>query len=297
MKPILQAFFICLLSLGSLHAQYVNEPKDSIKDSELKTYVDLKTTSGDSYDGYLVSQNADLIVLKDIDLNEVYRIGFDSIKEINYERHDNKSDYHYNLQASRYFFGPNAYSLKKGEGYYQNNWVFLNQVSVGLSDRFTLGVGTVPLFIFGYGAPSPVWLTPKFSFPVIPDKLNIAVGGLFGSIWGDDFNNSFGIAYGAITLGNRNRNINLSIGYGMADGIWSDNPTITLSGMARLSRKFYLITENYYISDLVISSFGGRTVWSGVSVDYGLAFLIPTEYYYDEPFGIPWLGLTVPFKL
>lgn len=298
MKTSLQVIIFCFISSLALKAQYVAEIPDSSKVEALKTYVKLRTIDGIRYDGFLIEQNSSFIRLSDIDRKESYQIPLDSIKEISYDRWDSNNDYHYNLQASRYFFGPNAFGLKKGEGYYQNNWVFLNQVSVGLSDRFSIGVGTVPLFIFGLGAPSPVWFTPKFSFPLADDRFNIALGGLFGTIVGSDYNNTFGIAYGAFTLGDRDRNINLSVGYGMFDGEWSELPTISLSGLARVNRKFFLISENFFIADVAIASFGGRTVWNDVSLDYGLGFVIPTDdLFYDEYFGIPWLGITVPFKL
>jgi len=72
--------------------------------------------------------------------------------------------------ATRYLFGPNGYSLKRGEAYYQNVWILFNQVSFGVSDRLTLGIGMVPLFLFNTA--TPVWVTPKYSIPIKKDKVN-----------------------------------------------------------------------------------------------------------------------------
>jgi hypothetical protein len=168
----------------------------------------------------------------------------------------------------------------------------VNQVSVGITDNFTLGGGVIPLFLFA-GTPTPVWITPKFSFPVVEDVLNIGAGALLGGVVGED-GTTFGIAYGALTLGNRNHNLNISVGYGMIEGEWSSDPTITVSGMTRVGRKFYLISENYILPNFEVGllSFGGRSLFPKISMDYGLVFPTGT----GEFIGIPWLGITVPFS-
>jgi hypothetical protein len=288
MRPLSKVLLLFLFfGSFSLHAQFIPN-QDSVS---AKPYVYIELLNGEDYEGFLLEQNSERLIIINEQGLEI-RIKMLDVKSIEFERAETIKESHYNLQASRYFFGPNALSMRRGEGYYQNNWVFLNQVSFGLSDRFTIGAGTIPLFIFGYGAPTPIWITPKFSMPIIPGKVNAAVGGLFGTIAGeDDFNSTFGIGYGAFTLGNHDRNINLSVGYGMADGVWSDYPTISLSGMARLSKKFYLITENYFIFDTYLFSLGGRSIWSEVSLDYGF-IASPQEF---EAL-IPWLGITVPFR-
>lgn len=288
MRPSLQFCLSLLLLFGSFSSFAQVEEPDSIAP---KPYVYVETIKGDSFEGFLIEQSPKEIVLITEDGLEI-RIDMIRVQSMEFERIKTINESHYNLQASRYFFGPNALGMKRGEGYYQNNWIFLNQVSVGLSDRFTIGVGTVPLFIFGVGAPSPIWITPKFNMPIVPGKMSVAVGGLFGSVVGLDQNNTFGIGYGAFTIGDHDKNLNLSIGYGMADGEWSSTPTVSLSGMVRLSKKFYLISENYLVFDTFIASFGGRSIWSEVSLDYGF-FTLPMEI--DAL--MPWLGITVPFKL
>lgn len=285
LSKIIVLFLLC--ASFNLQAQF--EPaNDSLQP---KPYVYVELLNGDDYEGFLLEQGSESLLIIDENGVEV-RLDMLKIKSIEFERAATVKESHYNLQASRYFFGPNALNMRRGEGYYQNNWVFLNQVSFGLSDRFTIGVGTIPLFIFGYGAPTPIWITPKFSIPVVPDRINVAAGGLFGTITGGGINSTFGIGYGSFTLGDHDRNINLSVGYGMADGEWSSYPTISLSGMARLSKKFYVITENYFIFDTYLFSFGGRSIWSEVSLDYGF-ITSPSEI---EAL-IPWLGITVPFKI
>ena len=287
------SFFLSCLFFSPLQAQYVEEDNTKV---ELNTFAKVECLDGSVYEGLLIEQASQHLLLRDTTKDQEIRISMDSVKEVKYLRLDGSLDYNYNynLQASRYFFGPNAFSIKRGEGYYQNNWVLLNQVSVGMTDNFTVGLATVPLFFFDLSAPTPLALTPKFSIPIKSGKLQVAVGGIYGTVLGVDYNNIFGVTYGALTVGNRNANINLSVGFGMLDREWFSTPTISLSAMKRVSHKFYLITENYYISELLISSLGGRTVWKEVSLDYGLAFLSPE---FGEFYPIPWLGVTVPFKI
>jgi len=200
-----------------------------------------------------------------------------------------------NPQSTRYFFMPNGYGLQKGEGYYQNIWVLFNQASVGVTDYFSIGAGTVPMFLFGTGV-IPVWIVPKFSVPVVKDQFNLGVGAFAGTVIGES-NSGFGILYGLATVGNRNTNLTLGLGYGYAGGSFAKTPMISLAGMARVSPKSYLLTENYFISvgneTLSLISVGGRSILGKVGLDYGLIFPFIGEM--ETLIAIPWLGITVPF--
>lgn len=200
-----------------------------------------------------------------------------------------------NTQSTRYFWSPNGYGLKKGEGYYQNIWVLWNQASVGVTDYFSIGAGMLPLFFFG-GTSSPVWVVPKFSIPVVKDKFNLGVGALTGVVLGEE-NAGFGLVYGLGTVGNRNNNLTVGLGYGYAAGQWGKVPVITLSGMARVGPKGYLLTENFFIANgedyITLISFGGRTLSKKAGIDYGL--FIPLTSQQETFIALPWLGITIPF--
>lgn len=164
---------------------------------------------------------------------------------------------------------------------------------MGLTDYFSLGAGIVPLFIFA-GTATPVWVTPKFSIPVVEDKFNVGVGALTGAVIGES-NSSFGILFGSATFGSKDKNLTLGLGYGFAGGEWANTPAINISGMLRTGPRGYLITENYYLGldgeSLAILSFGGRRIVKKMSIDFG--GFIPISS--DVPFLIiPWLGISVP---
>ncbi len=199
-----------------------------------------------------------------------------------------------NPQSTRYFWAPNGYGLKAGESYYQNIWVFYNQASVGLTDHFSVGAGMVPLFLFD-GTPSPVWLVPKFSLPLVPGHLNLGAGAFLGTILGES-KSGFGLLYATTTFGSTDRNFSMGLTYGYAGGEWLKAPVINLSGMERVGSRGYLITENYIITAQgeigVILSFGGRTIIRNIGVDYSL--IIPVIPDSNAFIAVPFLGLTVP---
>ena len=290
----LSKLLIVIMLLSSSYAclgQYVPASESEQQDSTTKlVLITLKDKS--EIIGEILSENSEEVVVKTTNLGTI-TIKWSNISSITDVKKENITKtgqyYEYNLQSTRYFFGPNGFGLKEGEGYYQNVWIFYNQISYGFTDYFTMGLGTVPLFLFA-GAPSPVWITPKFSIPIKKDAVNIGAGALLGTVIGED-DASFGIGYGNLTLGNRNHNLSVSVGYGMLGGEWSDTPAITVSAMTRVSRRTYLITENYFVSDVQVLSFGGRSFAGKVGIDYGLVIPLGTGLF----IGIPWVGISVPF--
>ena len=199
-----------------------------------------------------------------------------------------------NFQDTRYFFSPNGYGLRKGEAYYQNVWVLYNQFSVGLTKNISIGGGMVPLFLFA-GAPTPMWIIPKVSFPIVKDKFNVGAGALIGYLVGEQ-NAGFGIVYGTGTLGSRDKNVTFGLGYGFAAGEWLEKPIINLCVLLRAGPKSYFMSENYYLNiegdNIVLISAGGRSVIKRMGLDYGL--FIPFFPEQESFVAIPWLGLTVP---
>jgi len=202
-----------------------------------------------------------------------------------------------NPQSTRYFWGPNGYGLKKNEGYFQNIWILANQASYGFTNNFTVGLGTIPLFLFGLeaGELTPFWITPKVSIPIIEDQFNVAAGAFVG---GGIANEGYGgLIYGSVSYGSRDNNVSFNLGYGVLDGEWSSAPTMSLSFMRRLTKRTYFLSENYYINmgseNLFVISLGARTVWNNISLDYGIVRPI----FVGESAGLlalPWLGFSIP---
>jgi len=282
-------FVLIVLSLGSYYCA-AQEQADT-----LRYYI--QTTDGNTYQGQILSQDS-LSTLFKLDRFGEHRFLKTEIKKLELLDKEKLVDNEYwmdNPQATRYFFSPNAYGLKKGEGYYQNVWVMVNSFAVGITDYFSIGGGMVPLFLFA-GSPTPIWLTPKFSIPVARDKFNLGAGALMGTVLGEE-ETGFGILYGISTLGSKDKNVSLGLGYGYAGGNWAKAPMINLNTMIRFGPKGYFISENYFIqtegTTALIFTLGGRHIIQNAGLDYGL--VIPFISEMDTFIAFPWLGITIPF--
>lgn len=259
----------------------------------------IETKDGNQYIGLIINENDEQVQL------ETEEVGVLTILKKNISKRQLLGSakvvagkiWTENNQPTRYFWSPTGYGLKKGEGYYQNLWVLFNQVSFGLTDNFSIGLGLVPLFLFSPDAAeySPIWITPKFSIPIKKDEFNLGVGLLAGTAGFQD-EGGFGIAYGVGTFGDRNSNLSFGIGYGYAGGDWANRPVINIGAMIRTGPRGYLLTENYMFpgdETLILCSVGGRTITRSISLDYGLFLPLSGA---DGFIAFPWLGLNVPFK-
>lgn len=293
-KAIILFGLILFMSLSlSGQADSIQNLFDSSGNDTLRIFIE--TIDNTEYTGILLSEDEKSVKME-TDLGVVIKIP--KIKILRYKTLHIKDivngEYYFeNPHATRYFYGPNGYGLRQGEGYYQNTWVMFNQVSYGFSDYFSIGTGIIPLFLFE-GAPTPAWLTPKFSIPIRKNKINVGGGALVATVIGES-DASFGIAYGTFTLGSRDANTTLGVGWTYTGDGFGEHPTFSLSGMYRLGPKGYFLSENYLISTayetIGIISLGGRTVQKKLAVDYGLIIPINTGI----SIAFPWLSITLPF--
>ena len=285
-KIFLALIFVLILHI-SVHSQ------NTIQDT---TLYKIETRDGNEFIGEIVLEDSVKIQLStaSIGLITVQKKDIKSIELIDKKQIRNDEIWFTNPQSTRYFWSPNGFGLKEAEGYYHNIWVLWNQFAYGITDNFSIGGGIIPLFLFG-GAPTPLFITPKFSFPVEKDKINIGAGALIGTILGES-ESSFGIVYGVSTFGTPDNNVSFGLGYGFTGDGWASSPMVNFNGMFRLSDRWYFLTENYYINSggegFGLLTLGGRWMIRKAALDFGLVMPIGI----DSGFvGIPWLGFTVPF--
>ncbi len=110
----------------------------------------IETIDGNSFIGKVTQQDEKKIILKTETFGTITipRIAIRKMVQIEAEELVGGVLNLRNPHASRYFFGPNGYGLKKTEAYYENTWILFNQLSYGFHDYFTMGVGIMPLFFF-----------------------------------------------------------------------------------------------------------------------------------------------------
>lgn len=299
--PTLRIFFLFVLVfvVGTLSAQ---KKGDATPADSTKTYK-LEISDGSTLIGNILKQDSVTVVLKtssipriEIPVTKITRI--DEVAVVA----GKKDPYWFtNPNATRYLFGPSAFNLNKGEGYYQNTYLVLNSFNVGITNNFSLGAGFELLSTFGSissGEFTPIFfVTPKVGFEVAK-KFHLGGGLLYVSVPGimSDNRTSVGIGYAIGTYGTLDHNITGGLGWGFADGEVSDAPIITLSGMTRISRKAALVTENWFVPiDGIqgIYSYGLRFFGEKIAVD--LAFLNNAEIFEDIFIGVPYIDFTVKF--
>jgi hypothetical protein len=148
----------------------------------------------------------------------------------------------FNHHSTRYFFSPSSYNLKRGELYYSTLYFASHDLQYGITDHFSVGMGTTIALM-------PFYITPKYSFQ-INEKSSFSLGTLMMvGTWGVDFFGNLG--YATYSYGNQFSNLTLGLGHLFLDDDESGNlvnkPLINLSGMARISDYIYFVSENYFI--------------------------------------------------
>lgn len=284
MKTTYALLLFAILSFStSLFAQ--------VPEDDTTELVRVELMSGEEIFGSLQSQTNEKITVE-LSSGEIRIIPFKLVRKLERVNAINKfkKKNFYNVQSSRYFISGNAIGIRKGEGYYRNGWVFFNEATYGVTDFFSVSGGLIPVIFFGE-TNVPYWVSPKVNIPIKEDLLYVGGGVLLGGITGmTEVSGLSGLGYGNITFGNRNANATIMGGFAFSEGESERVPAIGVSGMLRISPKFYLITENYIVEDLGFFSIGGRTIWSGISLDYGLFAPMEAEILF------PWLGIMVPFN-
>lgn len=298
--PFFQSFLVDNIQSLSISSRGGLYRYGSIAKNDSSTYR-IETNNGNEFIGKIIAQDLQTVRLRTEALGEITirKVDIREIEDVSAHRIIGGTLWFDNPQATRYFWQPNGYGVKKGEAYYQNVWVLFNQFTLGVSDNFSIGAGMVPLFLFG-GAPTPIWANAKFSVPVKPGQLNLGGGVLAGTVIGNDgdeaTSSGFGVAYGISTFGSRDKNFSIGFGYGFAGGDWASKPTISLSAMVRTGPRGYLLTENYYLGSaddgLVLISLGARRIVKRTGIDFGL--FMPFSKDIGTVVGIPWLGITTP---
>jgi hypothetical protein len=186
-----------------------------------------------------------------------------------------------NANATRMFFGPTGRTLPAGDGYFAVHDVVLASVGFGITDRVQFGAGTLVVPNTEFWA-----VFPKFAV-IRRDDVNVAVGALYGGVR----DARGGIAYAVGTLGSVDNSVTVGIGGGIAGEKMVGKPVYMVSGERRVSRRFALVTENYFGAGASggLASGGVRLLGERLTLDF--AFLNSTE---DPVFpGIPYVDFVI----
>lgn len=196
-----------------------------------------------------------------------------------------------NPNATRYYFGPTAYNLEKGEGYYQNVYALINMVNVGITNYISIGAGLE--FVSTFSGSPTVFITPKLGVPV-GEKFGFGTGIIAGIVGGEE---TAGILYAIGTYGSKEHNFTAGFGYGFISDEFSKSPIFTFSGMARVGRKVSLVSENWFIpmdgKYYGFVSYGIRLF--GPKMSFDLALINNGDIAGFIPVGFPYIDYVIKF--
>ena len=324
--------FIAITQELIAQVEYRSFPFDTTK-----TY-EVELVDGSRFTGQYLSKTEDFVYFKTASIQQL-EIAFEQIRFIKelLEAPEVKADslekdqvvakrhsWYPNPNATRYFFAPSAFNLKKREGYYQNSYLILNSVNYGITNHFSIGASLELLSTFSSlasGSFEPIFLiTPKVGWEV-HKNWNVGTGVLFISLPGfdddegyyDEFGNyvenedskrsSAGIAYGIATYGDLERNVTLGLGWGFYKDEWAERPIVTLNGMMRVRENMSLVTENWFLpfgedfeartKYYEVLSYGVRFFGRKLSVDLG--FINNRDLAEMLIIGVPYVDFVVKF--
>ncbi|MBK9338384.1 MAG: hypothetical protein IPM98_18315 [Lewinellaceae bacterium] len=278
-----------LLVSPPVHAQDVQK--------DTAGYLAIRTSDGNEFVGKVITQDSAVIVLQTNIFAEI-TIRREAIRRMRpvSQKQTRSNKYLFETASNtHYFIGQNAYGLRKGEGYYQNGWIFLNQFAYGLSDHFSIGVGAVPFLGFETDE-APIWIQPKISIPLLEQKVHVSITGIVGRLFSSYEEDAFGFGgvLGQVTYGSPNANLSAGVGSVWGNGSWTRAPLFSIGGMVRTAPRFALISENYFVREdgdtYTIAMLGFRAIGRRASFDFGLLSSLD-EF---DAIGIPWIGLQVP---
>jgi hypothetical protein len=170
------------------------------------------------------------------------------------------------VTASKLFYAPTGRMMKRGEVYVAVDALSIGILRVGVTDRFSIGVGR-PLYA------NTTWITPKFQI-FENDRAAVATGVLH--LFAPGFGTG-GVGYSVATIGSRDNAVTAGMGwfYGKDDdGAHMGEPVLIVGGEHRMTRRSKFVTENYVFGDGVVMSAGGRFMRRNVTMEFGGMFIV-----------------------
>ena len=169
-----------------------------------------------------------------------------------------------NPNPTKYFLSQSAYTLPKGEGYYQNIMAVVNLASYGITDHLSATVGIELISMF-QGV--PIFFTNlKYGVP-ISKNWNVALSASYLNVAAIEPGTHIGTFSFLTTFGSKENNITVGAGYALASGELTDSPAITFAGLLRVSKKIGIVGESYYLSGESVSGLGVRFYGKKKTID------------------------------
>ncbi len=147
---------------------------------------------------------------------------------------------------ARYIINSPAYNVKADELIYSQQSFFYSSLTYGVTDNFSIELGSSIPFLLGGSVNFLV--TPKVK---LLERRNFSLGSslsfstLLPSIFEDGFSITILSVYG--TLGTERKNLTFGIGYGIAEGEALNSPQFQLSGLTYLTERTSLVLDSQIV--------------------------------------------------
>jgi len=159
-----------------------------------------------------------------------------------------------NPNQTRLYFGPTGRTLKKGDGYVSDIYIFFPSFAYGLTDNITLGAGFT-IFPGVDFDKQVLYFTPKIGLST-SENFSFAVSGMIFKIPDDfDFDDDdsesimIGLLFGTMTYGTGDKSLTVGLGHGFVDDEIADKPAFCFGGEYRFARRVSFVTENWVFPD------------------------------------------------
>jgi hypothetical protein len=273
---------------GVVTAQAPPLPLDS-------TYM-VRLRDGSTVLGKLVAQSDDsLQLVSSAGRLTVSRAG---VREIRLVRGSEMHDGEYWAQdphGTRLFFGPTGRTLKQGEGYFSDLYLFFVNAAIGVTDRVMIGGGMSVFPTGDFLGNQLYYLTPKVSL-VQGDRFNVSAGALIG--FAGHATGSAGMVYVAATNGGPDASLTYGAGWEYGGDKILGDAALLLGATKRVSRRISLMSENYIFTGsaggYVLPIYGVRFIGDRLSTDLGFVNFVGRDASPVFP-GVPWLGFALKF--
>jgi hypothetical protein len=257
MRRTLSTLLLALVVLGAL-------PFEALGQTARGEVVEIRLKDGSLIVGRIVSEDGGRAVIKTVAGADV-SVERDQIKSIQRTAGAVVQGEFWteDVVDSKLFLGPTGRSLKRGEGYVAIDSIFLPVFQIGVTDRFSIGMGA-PF----YGFVKSAWITPKLQ--VYEDEKTAVSTGVLHLFVPD-----FGLGgYGYVVATRGTANASVTFGGGMLYGRDRNDdasavPMFTVGGERRLGRRTKFVTENYIFQEGVIATAGARVIGQMTSFEAG----------------------------
>jgi len=172
-----------------------------------------------------------------------------------------------NPNRTRLLIGPTARTLKAGDKYFYDLWIFFPGLAYGVTDFFMISAGAS---VIPDADDQMFYIMPKFGFNAGRD-LDLSASVTAFRLWEETF--YFGL--GGLTYGTDDRSLSCALGIAFTDDKMADKPAAMLGGEYRLSRRTALVGESWFIpgdEDNGMIGMGAlRLMGEQITVDVGVA--------------------------